>query len=131
MQDVSEYLLILVIGAIIGISVSIFALGYQAPDRREQMELIIHGINYVPEYSTLEIELLNNVPWIILEGNVTVYQGESWWTSEVLWNSYGHGTAEVLCESINETQNFRITYTENNTTYFDTTIEWNEIETAG
>jgi hypothetical protein len=77
----------------------------------------------------LRIELLNDVPEKNLEGIVTVYQAEKQWTSEVTWYYTGYGEAEIICDSINETQNFRITYNEKypKAKYLDRTIEWKEV----
>jgi len=130
MQKVGEYLLFLVIGAIIGVSISIYISNNQTPSMREQLKVTIQGIEYtVSDHSALEIVLLNNVPEKNLEGNVTVYQDEKQWTSEVTWYYTGYGEAEVICDSINETQNFRVTYIEDNpkVTYLDRIIEWKEV----
>jgi len=130
MQKVGEYLLFLVIGAIIGVSISIYISNNQTPSMREQLKVTIQGIEYtVSDHSALEIVLLNNVPEKNLEGNVTVYQDEKQWTSEVTWYYTGYGEAEVICDSINETQNFRLTYIEDNpkVTYLDRIIEWKEV----
>jgi len=130
MQKVGVYILILLIGAIIGISIGIYVSMNQTPSMGEQVKVTIQGIEYTASgHSILEIELLNNVPEKNLEGSVTVYQDEKQWTSEVAWYYTGYGTADVICDFINETQNFRITYIENNSkaTYLDRIIEWNEV----
>jgi hypothetical protein len=130
MQKVGEYLLFLVIGAIIGVSISIYVSNNQTPSMGEQVKVTIQGIEYiVSDHSALEIVLLNNVPAKNLKGNVTVYQDEKQWTSEVTWYYTGYGEAEVICDSINETQNFRLTYIEDNpkVTYLDRIIEWKEV----
>ncbi len=130
MQKVAEYLLVLVIGAIIGLSVGIYVSMNQTPSLGEQVRVTIQGIEYTTsDHSVLEIKLLNDVPEKNLEGNVTVYQAEKQWTSEVAWYYTGYGEAEVICDSINETQNFRVTYIENypKATYLDRIIEWSEV----
>ena len=130
MQKVGEYLLFLVIGAIIGVSISIYISNNQTPSMREQLKVTIQGIEYtISDHSALKIVLLNNVPAKNLKGNVTVYQDEKQWTSEVTWYYTGYGEAEVICDSINETQNFRVTYIEDNpkVTYLDRIIEWKEV----
>ena len=130
MQQVGRYIIVLVIGAIIGLSMSIFVSMNQTPSMGEQVKVTIQGIDYsISEHSLLEIRLENNVPEKNLEGNVTVYQDEKQWTSEVTWYYTGYGEAEVICDSITETQNFRVTYIENypKVTYLDRIIEWNEV----
>lgn len=130
MQKVGEYLLFLVIGAIIGVSISIYVSNNQTPSMGEQVKVTIQGIEYtISDHSALKIVLLNNVPTKNLKGNVTVYQDEKQWTSEVTWYYTGYGEAEVICDSINETQNFRLTYIEDNpkVTYLDRIIEWKEV----
>lgn len=130
MQKVGVYILLLVIGAIIGLSIGIFVLMNQTPSMGEQVKVTIQGIEYiVSEHSVLEIELLNNVPEKNLEGNVTIYQAEKKWTGEVTWYYTGYGEAEIICDSINETQNFRIIYNENypRAIYLERIIEWNEV----
>jgi len=130
MQKVGIYLIFLVIGAIIGASIVTYVTMNQNPNITEQVKVTIQGIEYtVTDHSVLEIELLNDVPEKNLEGNVTVYQDEKQWTSDVTWYYTGYGEAEIICDSINETQKFRITYIEKNpkTTYLDRIIEWKEV----
>jgi hypothetical protein len=130
MQKVGEYLLFLVIGAIIGVSISIYVSNNQTPSMGEQVKVTIQEIEYtISDHSALKIVLLNNIPTKNLKGNVTVYQDEKQWTSEVTWYYTGYGEAEVICDSINETQNFRLTYIEDNpkVTYLDRIIEWKEV----
>jgi len=130
MQKVGVYIILLVIGAIIGVSIVSFIPMDQNPRITEQVTVTIQGIEYTAsDHSVLEIELLNDVPEKNLEGNVTVHQAEKQWTSEVTWYYTGYGEAEIICDSINETQNFRITYNENypKAKYLDRIIEWNEI----
>ena len=129
---VGVYLIFLVIGAIIGASIVTFVTMSQNPSIKEQVKVTIQGIDYTSSDFVLKIELLNNVPETNLEGKVIVSQDENQWTSEVTWYYTGYGVAEVTCDSINETQNFRITYTENNpkATYLDRVIGWNEVSTT-
>jgi hypothetical protein len=130
MHKVGEYSLLLVIGAIIGLSMGIYVSMNQTPSMEEQVKVTIQGIEYTAsEHSVLKIEFVNNVPKKNLEGNVTVHQNEKQWTSKVTWYYTSYGIAEVICDSINETQNFRLTYTENypTVTYLDRIIEWNEV----
>jgi hypothetical protein len=126
---VGVYLIFLVVGAIIGASVVTFVTMSQNPSIKEQVKVTIQGIDYTSSDSVLKIELLNNVPETNLEGKVIVSQDDNQWTSDVTWYYTGHGEVEVICDSIDETQNFRITYNENypEATYLDRIIEWNEI----
>jgi hypothetical protein len=129
MQKVGFYLTLLVVGALIGASIVGYIAINQNPSIEEQVKVTIQGIQYETSDSVLKIELLNDAPEKNLEGKVFVSQDENQWTSEVTWYYTGYGTAEVICDSINETQNFRITYIENNSkvTYLDRIIEWNEV----
>lgn len=129
MQKAVMYVFVLVIGVAIGIPVGVFVLSQQTPSMEEQVKVTILGIEYETSDSVLKIELLNDVPEKNLEGNVVVFQDEKQWTSEVTWYYTGYGEAEIICDSIDETQNFRITYIENNpkSTYLDRIIEWNEV----
>jgi P pilus assembly chaperone PapD len=129
MQKVGVYLTLLVAGALIGASIVGYITINQNPSIEEQVKVTIQGIQYETSDSVLKIELLNDAPEKNLEGKVLVSQDENQWTSEVTWYYTGYGVAEVTCDSINETQNFRITYTENNpkATYLDREIKWNEI----
>jgi hypothetical protein len=126
---VGVYLIFLVVGAIIGASVVTFVTMSQNPSIKEQVKVTIQGIDYTSSDSVLKIELLNNVPETNLEGKIIVSQDDNQWTSDVTWYYTGHGEVEVICDSIDETQNFRITYNENypEATYLDRIIEWNEI----
>lgn len=58
-----------------------------------------------------------------------VSQDENQWTSDVTWHYTGYGETEILCDSIDETKSFRVTYNENypTATFLDRIIEWNEI----
>jgi len=126
---VSVYILI-VIGAIIGASVVTYVTMNQNPSIEEQVKVTIQGISYkVSDHSVLKIELLNDVPEKNLEGKVIVSQDENQWTSDVNWYYTGYGEAEVLCDSIDETKSFRVSYNENypTATFLDRIIEWNEI----
>jgi hypothetical protein len=129
MQKIGVYLTLLVIGAMIGASVVTFVTMNQNPSVEEQVKVTIQGMEYQSSGSVLKIELLNDAPEKNLEGNVVVFQDGNQWTSEVTWYYTGYGEAEVTCDSINETQNFRVTYTENNpeATYLDREIKWTEI----
>jgi len=126
---VGVYLIFLVIGAIIGASIVTFVTMSQNPSIKEQVKVTIQGIDYTSSDFVLKIELLNNVPETNLEGKVIVSQDENQWTSDVTWYYTGYGEVEIICDSIDETQNFRITYNENypEATYLDRIIEWNEI----
>ena len=59
-QRVSEYIFVLVIGAIIGLSIGIWM--NPTPSIGEQVKVTIRGIEYTASDSVLEIELLNDVP---------------------------------------------------------------------
>ena len=132
MQKVGVYLTLLVAGALIGASIVGYITINQNPSIEEQVKVTIQGIQYETSDSVLKIELLNDAPEKNLEGKVLVSQDENQWTSEVTWYYTGYGVAEVTCDSINETQNFRVTYTENNpkATYLDRVIGWNEVSTT-
>ena len=130
MQKVGEYALLLVIGAIIGLASGIYVSLNQTPGVGEQTKVTVRGIEYsISEHSFLKITLETRGPEKYLEGNITVYQDEKRWTSEVKWYYTGYGTAEVICDSINETQNFRLTYIENypKAKYLDLVINWNQV----
>ena len=125
------YVLLVVIGVIIGASALYFVIPNQTPSVAEQVKVTIQRIEYVEsDYPVLEIELLNDVPEKNLDGIVGIYQGDKQWTSEVTWYYTGQGEAVILCDTINENQSFRITYDEKNpkATYLDRVIEWYEVE---
>ena len=129
MQKIGAYLILLVTGALIGVSfVSYFTLNPNS-SLLEQVKVTIQGIDYTSDDSVLEIELLNDVPEKNLEGIIIVSQHEKQWTGNVNWAYTGYGKAEIICDSIDETQNVNIQYQETNSkaTYLDRTIEWNEV----
>ena len=129
MQKIGVYLTLLVAGALIGASIMSFVTMNHNSTITEQVKVTIQGIDYTSEDSVLEIELLNNVPEKNLGGTIIVFQHEKQWTGNVNWAYTGYGKAEIVCDLIDETQNFNIKYQENNpkTTYLDRTIEWNEV----
>ena len=129
MQKVGVYLTLLVAGALIGASIVGYIAINQNPSIEEQVKVTIQGIQYETSDSVLKIELLNDSPEKNLEGKVLVSQDDNQWTSDVTWYYTGYGEVEIICDSIDETQNFRITYNENypEATYLDRIIEWNEI----
>jgi len=88
-----------------------------------------NGSRKVGVESVMRIELFNNVPEKNLHGKVIVSWVEKQWTSEVNWAYTDYGKTEIICNSIDETQNFNIKYIEDNpkATYLDRTIEWNEV----
>jgi hypothetical protein len=131
MQNAGAYLVILVIGALIGASL----VGYvttinQKQAAAEQVKVTIQGISYRALDSVLEIELLNDSPEKNLEGKVIICQDENQWSSEVQWYYTGLGEAEIFCDSIDENESFRIMYNENNPelTYLDIMVEWYEVD---
>jgi len=129
MQKIGVYLTLLVAGALIGVSIMTFVSMYHNPDIAEQVKVSIQGIDYTSEDSVLEIELLNDVQEKNLQGTIIVSQNEKQWTGNVNWAYTGYGKAEIICDLIDETQNFNIQYQETNSkaTYLDRTIEWNEV----
>ena len=129
MQKIGVYLILVVTGALIGASIVSYVTITQNPARTEQIKVTIQGIDYRVSDSVLEIALLNDAPEKNLEGKVIVSQAENQWTSDVNWYYTGYGEAEILCDSINGTQNFNIKYVENNpkATYLDRIIEWKEV----
>ena len=131
MHKAVGYVLFLVIGLAVGVSVGTIVLISQTPNREEQVKVTIQEISCTfSEHTVLEINLENNVPERTLKGNVTVLQDEEYWTSEVKWYFTGYGVAYITCDSLNETQNFRIKYIESNpkATYLDRIIEWYEVD---
>ncbi|UCH37127.1 MAG: hypothetical protein JSV76_05405 [Candidatus Bathyarchaeota archaeon] len=132
MQKLGIYLIILVIGSIIGASSLAFVILNQDSSISEQVKVTIQGIEYeTSDYSVLKIELLNDVPERNLDGMLIVSQGEKQWIAGVTWYYTGQGEATVLCDGINENQSFRIKYDEKNpkATYLDRIIDWQEVET--
>jgi hypothetical protein len=132
MQKIGVGIVLLVIGMIIGLSMGIYISMYQTPSIEDPIKVTIQGIEYtVSVHSILKIDLLNNVPEKNLEGNIIVFQNQKQWTSEVTWHYTGYGETEVICDFINETENFRVVYMENSTKatafYLDRIIEWNEV----
>jgi len=129
MQKIGVYLILLVVGAIIGASIVTYVTMNKNSSITEKVKVTIQGIEYNVTDSVLAIELLNDAPEKNLEGKVTVSQDEKEWTSDVNWYYTGYGEAEIICDSIDENQSFRVTYNENypKATYLDRTIEWNEV----
>ena len=129
MQKVGTYIILLVIGATIGASIMGYITTNQKPTTKEQVKVTIQRIDYNVTDFVLEIELLNDVPEKNLEGKVIVSQAENQWTIDVTWQYTGYGKAEILCDSIDETKSFRVTYNENSpqATFLDRVIDWNEI----
>ena len=129
MQNIGVYLVLLVTGALIGASVVSFVTMNRNATIADQVKVSIQDINYNRLDSVMKIELFNNVPEKNLKGEIIISQVEKQWTSDVNWLYTGYGKAEIICDSINENQNFNIKYVENNskTTYLDKTIEWNEV----
>ncbi len=60
---------------------------------------------------------------------MVISQDEKQWTGDVTWYYTCYGEVEIICDSIDETHNFSVTYNENypKATYLDRIIEWNEI----
>ena len=129
MQKIGVYLILLVTGALIGVSfVSYFTLN-QNSTITEQVKVTIQGIDYTSEDSVLKIELLNNVPEKNLDGTIIISQDGNQWKNDVNWHYSGLGEAEILCNLIDENKSFRISYNENNpkVTYLDRIIDWIEV----
>jgi hypothetical protein len=132
MQKIGVGIVLLVIGAIIGLSVGMYVSMNQTPNIEEPIKVIIQRMEYTTSvHSILKIDLLNNVPEKNLEGFIIVIQNEKQWTSEVTWYYTGYGETEIVCDSINETQNFRVVYMENSPNvkapYLYRIIEWNDV----
>jgi len=113
MQKIGAYIIILVIGAIIGASSIAYVLLIENPAPNEQVKVTIQGITYEVTDSILAIELLNNVPEKNLYGIVVVSQDKNQWTGYVNWNFTGYGEANILCATIDKTKSFHVTYYEN------------------
>ena len=129
MQNIGVYLVLLVTGALIGASVVSFVTMNRNATIADQVKVSIQDINYNRLDSVMKIELFNNAPEKNFQGKIIISQVEKQWTSDVNWLYTGYGKAEIICDSINDNQNFNIKYIENNskTTYLDRTIEWNEV----
>jgi len=131
MNKTLGYVLLLVIGLAIGASLGVFFLMQHPQKIEEQVKVTIQEISCnFSNQVVMEIKLENNVPERTLEGNINIYQDAKQWANEVTWYFTGYGIAQVTCDNINRTQNFRITYTENNpkATYLDRTIMWGEVK---
>lgn len=132
MNKIGVYILLIVIGGVVGASALYFLMPNQTPTVIEpEVKVTIQGMKYVEsDYPVLEVELLNDAPEKNLDGTVGIYQGDKEWTSEVTWYYTGYGEAAILVDSISENQSFRITYNERNpkATYLNRTIEWYEVE---
>jgi hypothetical protein len=129
MQNIGVYLVLLVTGALIGASVMSYVTMNRNATIADQVKVSIQDINYDRLDSVMKIELFNDVPEKNFQGKIIISQVEKQWTSDVNWLYTGYGKAELICDSINENQNFNIKYIENNpeATYLDRTIEWNEV----
>jgi archaellum component FlaF (FlaF/FlaG flagellin family) len=128
MSNLGNSLVLLVVGALIGASI----VGYVTtlnPNAAPEVKVTIERIEYEASDSLLRFELLNDVPERSLEGKVVVFQDGNQWVGEVNWYYTGYGDVEVLCESINETRSFRVSYNEDypEATYLDREIEWKEV----
>ncbi len=128
MPNLGNYLVLLVIGVLIGASIVGYVITTN-PNATPEVKVTIQRIEYEASDSLLRFELLNNVPERNLEGKVVVFQDGNQWMGEVNWYYTGYGDVEVLCESINETRSFRVTYNEDHpeATYLDREIEWKEV----
>jgi hypothetical protein len=127
MQKIGFYLVILVVGAMIGVSLSVFLTsdgGF-----RDQAKVTIHGIEYISVGSVLRFELANDVPERNLDGVFRVSQGSNVWSGSVLWQYTGIGSAEVVCDGIDENESFRVTFHENGHSIYslDRVISWTEV----
>lgn len=130
MQKIFIFVLILAIGLGVGFYFGVVFQKPQTPQLETEGKVTIQELSCTfSEHTFLTIKLNNNFSDRTLKGNVTVYQNGRQWTSEVEWYYTGYGFAEIKCDSIDENQNFRITYTENypKATYLDRIIEWYEI----
>jgi hypothetical protein len=134
MNKIGIYILLIVVGGVVGASALYFIMPNQTPSVTEpEVKVTIQGIEYVKsDYPVLEVELLNDATEKNLDGTVDIYQGDKHWTSEVTWYYTGYGEAAILVDTINENQSFRITYNEKNpqAIYLDRTIQWYEVETG-
>jgi hypothetical protein len=128
MSNVGNYLVLLVIGALIGASI----VGYVTTlnqNATPEVKVTIQRIEYEASDSLLRFELLNDVPERNLEGKVIVSQDGNQWVGKVNWYYTGYGDVEVLCEFIDENRSFRVTYNEDypEAKYLDREIEWKEV----
>jgi hypothetical protein len=75
MQEIGVGIVLLVIGAIIGLSVGMYVSMNQTPNIEEPIKVTIQGIEYTPSvHPILKIDILNNVPEKNLEGFIIVIQ---------------------------------------------------------
>jgi hypothetical protein len=91
MKKLGFYVLLVIIGGIIGASALYFLMPNQTPTlTEEEVKVTIQGIRYIKSNNptlappVLEIELLNDAPEKNLDGTVGIYQSDKQWTSEVM-----------------------------------------------
>jgi hypothetical protein len=130
MPNVGAYLVVLVVGALIGASIIGYVITINQNGTTLDVKVTIQGISYKVSDSILGIELLNDVPEKNLKGKVIVSQGENQWVGDVDWDYTGFGEVEVCCESIDEAKSFRVAYCESSSeeTYLDIMVGWDEVE---
>jgi hypothetical protein len=102
MQRVGIYILILVIGALIGASSVTFVALNNNQLMYDQVEVTIQEITYKESENILEITVLNDALEKNLQGQITLAQNENQWSSPVNWNYTGYGKAEKKNEKINQ-----------------------------
>jgi hypothetical protein len=130
MRPAVAYVAFLIIGVGLGVSVGVFVLPPRTTTLNDPVLVTIQEISCsFAEHTIMELALQNNVPERSLKGNATLYQGSQQWTSEVRWYFTGDGLVEIVCDSINETESFRVKYVEASTqaVCLDRIIEWDEV----
>ena len=130
MQKFGTYIILVVVGALIGaVGIGYFSLN-QNLALSEEVKVTIQDIEYVgSDYQVLEIDLLNDAPEKNLEGSIVICQANKEWTNQVSWYYTGEGKTVILCDGINQDQSFEIKYEEKNNKaiYLNRKIQWNEI----
>ena len=127
MQKIGVYLVILVAGALIGVSFSVFLTSNGGFG--DQAIVTIQGIEYISVGSVLSFDLANDVPERNPEGVFQVSQGNDVWSGSVLWQYTGSGMVEVVCNGIDEDESFRVAFRENGHSIYslDRVVSWTEV----
>lgn len=132
MHKAFGYILILMIGLAVGFFVGAMVSFSSSSQLGTEKQLKLVDIECVQSnYPLLRIILKNDFTERILNGYITIYQGENQWTNEVDWHTdwrNGYGFAGIGC-ILEENKTLRIKYTENypKKTYLDRTLQWAQI----
>jgi len=135
MHKVFGYVLLLVIGLSVGVSIGTMIQIPQTSQLGTEGKVTLIDVECVfSDHTALRIILKNRFTERVLNGNVTVYQDGRRWTSEVDWRTDwrdGYGFAEVKCNSL-VNQSLRLKYTEKypSETYLDRIVEWEEVRVS-